>query len=116
MSGRTYVMLASLIPVNKINFHLSRKTLVNCLPNLKQNSTNAHCKLFGMSSSFSPYPLTSESELKKLYVGKSLGDVEVPTPAAVIDLPIAKRNCDLMLDAVEKLGVGWRAHVKTHKV
>jgi hypothetical protein len=67
-----------------------------------------------MPTSFSQYPLSSESDLKALYVGKHLEDV--PCPAAVIDLAIAKRNCNLMLEAAEKLGVGWRAHVKTHKV
>lgn len=46
-------------------------------------------------------------------MGQRLQDI--PTPAAVIDLAKARKNCDLMLDSVRKLGVKFRAHVKTHK-
>jgi len=60
------------------------------------------------------YPLPSKDVLYEKYVGKSLKDVE--TPAAIIDLSIVKRNCQKMLDAVNELGFGWRAHIKTHKV
>ena len=47
-------------------------------------------------------------------MGKSIGDV--PTPAAVLNVSAARRNCDRMLQACEQLDLGWRAHVKTHKV
>ena len=40
----------------------------------------------------------------------------MPTPAAVIDVAIAARNCSGMLQAADKLGVLFRPHVKTHKV
>lgn len=60
------------------------------------------------------FPLSPIDLLREKYVGKSLKDVE--TPAAVIDLSIVKKNCQKMLDAVEELGFGWRAHIKTHKV
>jgi D-serine deaminase-like pyridoxal phosphate-dependent protein len=50
----------------------------------------------------------------KNYVGKSLHDVSCP--AAVLDLSKVKKNCSDMLEAVDSLGFGWRAHIKTHKV
>lgn len=51
--------------------------------------------------------------LKQQYVGTSLKDA--PVPSAVLDLAKVKRNCERMLDAVDKIGCGWRAHIKTHK-
>jgi len=60
------------------------------------------------------YPLSNHEELKKQFVGKNLKDVA--TPAAVLDLSKLKRNCSRMLEAVDSLKIGWRAHVKTHKV
>ena len=60
------------------------------------------------------YPTPSEAALKLQYVGKTIADVQAP--AAIIDAAVVRRNCKLMLDAAEKLGVGFRAHVKTHKV
>ncbi|EOO02625.1 putative alanine racemase domain protein [Phaeoacremonium minimum UCRPA7] len=55
----------------------------------------------------------AKAALSERYVGKSIRDV--PTPAAVMDVSAAKRNCDNMLEACKKLGLEWRAHVKTHK-
>jgi hypothetical protein len=55
-----------------------------------------------------------KKHLQNEYVGKTL--LEVPTPAAVLDLSIIRRNCSRMLEAVDALGFGWRAHIKTHKV
>ena len=66
-----------------------------------------------MSPSSFYQPIDKE-ELVKEYVGKSLN--HVPTPSVVIDISKAKLNCDRMLEASEKLGFGWRAHIKTHKV
>jgi hypothetical protein len=34
----------------------------------------------------------------------------------VLDAAVVRRNCKLMLDTARELGVGFRAHVKTHKV
>ncbi|KAK0388075.1 hypothetical protein NLU13_4319 [Sarocladium strictum] len=59
------------------------------------------------------YPSSPKESLAALYVGKSLHDV--PTPAVVMDVAAARRNCQRMLDACQTLGVSWRAHVKTHK-
>ena len=60
------------------------------------------------------YPSPSEAALKLQFVGKTFQ--EIPTPAAIIDVAIVRRNCQLMLETAEHLGVGFRAHVKTHKV
>lgn len=60
------------------------------------------------------YPTPSEAAVKLQYVGKRIAEAQ--TPAAVIDVAVVRRNCKLMLEAAEKLGVGFRAHVKTHKV
>ncbi len=56
----------------------------------------------------------TQDALRASFVGKTLDDV--PTPAAVLDLAKAETNCQRMLDAVTRLGLGWRAHIKTHKV
>ena len=60
------------------------------------------------------YPSPSEAALKLQYVGKTIKEVQAP--AAIIDAAVVRQNCRLMLEAVEKLDVGFRAHVKTHKV
>lgn len=52
--------------------------------------------------------------LKKQYIGTSLLNAAVPS--AVLDLVKVKRNCERMLEAVDQIGCGWRAHIKTHKV
>lgn len=59
-------------------------------------------------------PLPSQAELRKAFVGKKLEDV--PTPAAVLDKAVVRRNCLQMLSACGALQVGLRPHVKTHKV
>ncbi|CAK7269532.1 hypothetical protein SEPCBS57363_003650 [Sporothrix epigloea] len=48
-------------------------------------------------------------------IGKQLGDHVIPTPAAVLDRAVVKRNCSNMLKAVRAMNLGWRAHIKTHK-
>jgi D-serine ammonia-lyase len=60
------------------------------------------------------YPLSTKGELLKHFVGKSLKDIS--GPAAVLDLSKLKSNCSRMLEAVDTLKFGWRAHIKTHKV
>ena len=58
--------------------------------------------------------LPSKEELTKFYVGK---DIEfVPKPAAVLDVAIIRRHCERMKRTVKALDVGFRFHVKTHKV
>lgn len=60
------------------------------------------------------YPVPSGAFVRQHYVGKQLRDVQAP--AVVIDAAVARRNCQLMLDTTSKLGLGFRAHVKSHKV
>ena len=57
---------------------------------------------------------SEESLLKAKFVGQTLQHVE--TPAAVLDRAVVERNCSKMLEACRALGVGFRPHVKTHKV
>ncbi|CZT18670.1 related to alanine racemase [Ramularia collo-cygni] len=59
------------------------------------------------------YPSVAATSLRQYYIGKQISDV--PAPAAIIDAAVVRRNCELMLETAEKLGVGFRAHVKTHK-
>ncbi|KAK8222121.1 hypothetical protein M8818_000291 [Zalaria obscura] len=59
------------------------------------------------------YLTPSETALKLHYVGKHLKDVQAP--AAILDVAVIRRNCKLMLDTTKTLGLGFRAHVKTHK-
>jgi D-serine deaminase-like pyridoxal phosphate-dependent protein len=48
------------------------------------------------------------------FIGHNVADV--PKPAAVLDVARARRHCTAMLDTANRLGVSFRAHVKTHKV
>lgn len=60
------------------------------------------------------YPLSPRASVAAQYVGQKLADL--PTPAVVLDYAIVRRNCDAMLRVCGELGVGFRAHVKSHKV
>jgi len=60
------------------------------------------------------FPLPSKETLERTFIGKKLNDVS--TPAAVLDRAVVQRNCKQMLDACKALEVGFRPHVKTHKV
>lgn len=57
---------------------------------------------------------SSKAVLKERFVGKTLHNV--PTPSIVLDLAKLEVNCRRMMDAASKNGIGWRAHIKTHKV
>ncbi|KAJ5578082.1 uncharacterized protein N7459_007046 [Penicillium hispanicum] len=57
--------------------------------------------------------LPSKADLTQFYVGKDIADV--PKPAAVLDVAIIRRHCERMKRTIEALGVGFRAHVKSHK-
>ena len=61
------------------------------------------------------YPMPSQANLDKAFVGKFLHDLLIPLPAAVLDISMIRKNCRDMLDAVSALNVSFRAHVKTHK-
>jgi D-serine deaminase-like pyridoxal phosphate-dependent protein len=58
-------------------------------------------------------PSNHEADLKFQYTGVKLADL--PTPAAIIDAAVVRRNCNLMLNTAETLDVQFRAHIKTHK-
>ena len=60
------------------------------------------------------WPQPDGDKLRAQYVGTDIKDLD--GPATILDLAIVKRNCKFMLETVEALQVGWRAHVKTHKV
>lgn len=60
------------------------------------------------------WPPSPELLLKASLIGKDLREIE--TPAAVLDVAVLRKNCALMLKTVDTLQVGFRAHVKTHKV
>ena len=60
------------------------------------------------------YPFPSRESLLSQYVGCKISDV--PTPAVVLDRSKIIRNSDAMLNICRELGVGFRAHVKSHKV
>ncbi len=57
---------------------------------------------------------SSQDEALKRFIGEDIGSL--PKPAAILDIAKARRHCKDMLDAIEWLGVDFRAHVKTHKV
>lgn len=59
------------------------------------------------------YPLSSKSSLASQYVGRRLQDL--PTPTLVLDRSKLKKNTAAMLQVCQKLDVGFRAHVKSHK-
>ncbi|KAF5678446.1 D-serine dehydratase [Fusarium circinatum] len=52
-------------------------------------------------------------ENHKAYVGKHVS--ELPTPSLVVNLPVLKTNVETLHRDVEKLGIGFRPHVKTLK-
>lgn len=52
-------------------------------------------------------------ELRQFYLGSDIH--HVPKPAVILDVARVRRHCRSMLEAVDALGVGFRAHVKTHK-
>lgn len=59
------------------------------------------------------YPPPPVDLLRQSFVGRDVRDID--GPAAVIDVAVVRKNCDVMLKAIGSLGLGFRAHVKTHK-
>jgi D-serine deaminase-like pyridoxal phosphate-dependent protein len=58
--------------------------------------------------------MASETELQQFYIGKDI--TTIPKPAAILDIAIIRRHCADMLQTVQRLNVGFRAHIKSHKV
>ncbi|UNI24304.1 D-serine ammonia-lyase [Purpureocillium takamizusanense] len=52
-------------------------------------------------------------DMWQLCIGKDI--YQVPKPTVVLDRAKMQRHCQSLLDAVDHLGVDFRAHVKTHK-
>ncbi|KAI6779793.1 uncharacterized protein J7T54_003716 [Emericellopsis cladophorae] len=52
-------------------------------------------------------------EHHKTYIGRPAS--ELPSPALVLSLPVMKKNIGRLHDDVEKMGLGFRPHVKTLK-
>ncbi|KAI1033084.1 hypothetical protein LB504_006529 [Fusarium proliferatum] len=52
-------------------------------------------------------------ENHKAYIGKHVS--ELPTPSLVVNLPVLTTNVETLHRDVEKLGIGFRPHVKTLK-
>jgi D-serine deaminase-like pyridoxal phosphate-dependent protein len=63
------------------------------------------------TTNYFPSPLPA---LHKQFLHQKLPNL--PTPAVFLDRAVVKRNCDVMLQVCEDLGLGFRAHVKSHKV
>lgn len=54
------------------------------------------------------------AEHHRSYVGKPVS--ALPTPSFIVSLPIVKKNIARLHQDVDKLGIGFRPHVKTLKV
>ncbi|WWC88957.1 uncharacterized protein L201_003872 [Kwoniella dendrophila CBS 6074] len=59
------------------------------------------------------YALPNKKSLQDEFVGKDLSQLR--TPALVVDRSKFKRNCETVTSEAKKRGMGFRAHVKTHK-
>ncbi|KAK1238246.1 hypothetical protein MKX08_002825 [Trichoderma sp. CBMAI-0020] len=57
--------------------------------------------------------LQTAGEFRQHYVGKNI--TQLPKPALILDKAKMYRHCQSLLNAVEYLGVDFRAHIKTHK-
>lgn len=57
--------------------------------------------------------LQTAGDFRQHYVGKKI--TQLPKPALILDKAKMFRHCQSLLDAVEHLGVDFRAHIKTHK-
>jgi D-serine deaminase-like pyridoxal phosphate-dependent protein len=55
-----------------------------------------------------------DPERLRQYIGKSY--TELPTPSLILKKDVIERNCAANLDAMRKLSVYFRAHVKSLKV
>jgi D-serine ammonia-lyase len=58
--------------------------------------------------------MTTKENLRRRFVGKTL--IDVGTPSAILDLSKIWRNCAGILEDIDALQLGWRAHIKSHKV
>lgn len=87
-------------------YQLGVRTLSTTFIQALRPQTATHTKL--KMASLPSYPNKSQ------FVGTKLNGL--PTPSVVLDLAKVEVNCQRMLDAVRRLDLGWRPHIKTHKV
>lgn len=66
------------------------------------------------SASNRTFVAMDKSALAAQYKGTKIQ--ELSTPCAILDLAKLEVNCQRMLDTVRRLDLGWRPHIKTHKV
>ncbi|KAL9089579.1 MAG: hypothetical protein Q9159_002457 [Coniocarpon cinnabarinum] len=59
------------------------------------------------------YPVPSQELLRSIFVDRDVRDIEGPAP--LLDKAVVRKNCHAMLETAKRLGIGFRAHVKTHK-
>ncbi|UPX19235.1 D-serine ammonia-lyase [Ascochyta rabiei] len=59
------------------------------------------------------YPLSDLASLRAQFVGRKL--TELPSPSIILDRSLVEKNCAAMLQICSRLGLGFRAHVKSHK-
>jgi len=57
---------------------------------------------------------STQNDVHERFIGADIDSL--PKPAAILDIAKVRRHCRDMLDAIEWLGVDFRAHVKTHKL
>jgi len=72
-----------------------------------------HPVLHYQSTMSALYPSVEASSLTQ-FIGRPLS--ELPTPGAILHEPTVRRNCARLVDVAQRLGIGLRPHVKTHKV
>lgn len=58
-------------------------------------------------------PLADKSAILNAFKGKLVS--ELPTPSFIVDRNVVRDNCTRMMQSVSRLGLSFRAHVKTHK-
>lgn len=102
------------IRTTSLSHHLCFAVLIDSkaarfpLPSFPCHKASSHPHKTSMAAT------ASKDLLRAQHVGRSLH--QVATPSVVLDLAKVEANCNLMLDASQRLDLGWRAHIKTHKV
>jgi D-serine deaminase-like pyridoxal phosphate-dependent protein len=59
------------------------------------------------------FPSPAKSDLSN-FIGQPLS--VLPTPCAILHEATVRRNCERLVEITTDLGIGFRPHVKTHKV
>jgi hypothetical protein len=59
------------------------------------------------------FPSPAKADLSH-FIGKRLS--ALPTPCAILHEATVRRNCERLVEVTKNLGIGFRPHIKTHKV